>query len=399
LDGDTISAILEIRTQFKNGTAIGTYNYPTTSNRLTSITGTWAESYGYDAAGNITGLAGKTLTYDARGRLKTLASGTSSWSYGINALGQRVTKSGTGFTGTLPFVYDERGHLIGEYTSTGALTQETVYLGDTPVALLQSSATFYVQADQLDTPRVILNAANQQRWRWDLNEPFGNNTPNENPASLGVFKYNLRFHGQYFDAETGLSQNYFRDYNPKIGRYLQSDPIGLLGGINTYAYGGSAPTIAIDPLGMDIVVVTGGVRETSNPFGHSAMAIQGAGMFSYGNGTPLGSSPLEYIQNQSRIRKQVVTIVPTTPKQDAAALNYFLRHPGMNTVGTIDNCAVRTNEALGAASITTSALPFPGSVAREVMSIPGAQTFYVPKGGDLPQPLLDAIHRFAPAFP
>jgi YD repeat-containing protein len=154
------------RSQFKNGTAIGTYNYPATSNRLSSITGTGAEGYGYDVAGNIVTLAGKTLTYDARGRLKTLTSGASSWSYGINGLGQRVTKSGTGFTGALPFVYDEQGHLLGEYTSTGALTQETVYLGDTPVAILQTSATFYIQADQLDTPRVILNSANQPRWRW-----------------------------------------------------------------------------------------------------------------------------------------------------------------------------------------------------------------------------------------
>jgi YD repeat-containing protein len=197
------------RTQFKNGTAIGTYNYPTTSNRLSGITGTGAESYGYDAAGNITTLAGKTLTYDARGRLKTLTSGTSSWSYGINGLGQRVTKSGTGFTGTLPFVYDEQGHLVGEYTSTGALTQETVYLGDTPVAVLQTSATFYIQADHLNTPRVILNSANQQRWRLDLNEPFGNNLPNENPATLGTFKYNLRFPGQYGDTETGLNSILF----------------------------------------------------------------------------------------------------------------------------------------------------------------------------------------------
>jgi RHS repeat-associated protein len=243
------------RSQFKNGTAIGAYNYPATSNRLSSITGTGAEGYGYDAGGNITNLAGKTLTYDARGRLKTLTSGTSSWSYGVNGLGQRVTKAGTGFTGSLPFVYDEQGHLIGEYTSTGALTQETVYLGDTPVAILQASATFYIQADQLNTPRVILNSANQQRWRWDLSEPFGNNVPNENPAALGVFKYNLRFPGQYADSETGLNYNTFRDYYPKTGGYIESDPIGLKGGINTYAYVGGNPMLFSDPMGLDVYVV------------------------------------------------------------------------------------------------------------------------------------------------
>ena len=59
--------------------------------------------------------------------------------------------------------------------------------------------------------------------------------PNENPAGGGTFKYNLRFPGQLYDSHAGLNQNYFRDYDPAIGRYVQSDPIGLLGGFGTYA--------------------------------------------------------------------------------------------------------------------------------------------------------------------
>jgi len=61
---------------------------------------------------------------------------------------------------------------------------------------------------------------------------------------------NLRFPGQYFDAETGLSQNWFRDYAPRIGRYQESDPIGLAGGTNTYAYANSKPTLITDFLGL-----------------------------------------------------------------------------------------------------------------------------------------------------
>ncbi|MCX2831465.1 RHS repeat-associated core domain-containing protein [Microbulbifer thermotolerans] len=61
---------------------------------------------------------------------------------------------------------------------------------------------------------------------------------------------NLRFPGQYFDGESGLHQNLFRDYDPLVGRYIQRDPIDLIGGINTYQYGNSSPTFFLDPLGL-----------------------------------------------------------------------------------------------------------------------------------------------------
>ncbi|HWH39365.1 MAG TPA: RHS repeat-associated core domain-containing protein, partial [Usitatibacter sp.] len=101
----------------------------------------------------------------------------------------------------------------------------------------------------LGTPRLITDAANASRWEWPGSDPFGNNAPNENPAGLGIFAYNLRFPGQYFDAETGKHYNYFRDYDPAIGRYIQSDPIGLDGGTNTFGYVGGNPLLFSDSSG------------------------------------------------------------------------------------------------------------------------------------------------------
>jgi RHS repeat-associated protein len=72
----------------------------------------------------------------------------------------------------------------------------------------------------------------------------------ENPGALGIFEFPLRFPGQYFDKESNLAYNFFRDYDPVLGRYVESDPTGLRGGLNTYLYASGTPVVRIDPLGL-----------------------------------------------------------------------------------------------------------------------------------------------------
>lgn len=103
---------------------------------------------------------------------------------------------------------------------------------------------YAIHSDQLNTPRQIANGLGFTVWTLPYSA-FGTAQPN----SSGLI-YNLRFAGQYYDGETGLNQNYYRDYDPTTGRYIESDPIGLAGGTNPYAYVGGNPLSLTDPMGL-----------------------------------------------------------------------------------------------------------------------------------------------------
>jgi RHS repeat-associated protein len=110
---------------------------------------------------------------------------------------------------------------------------------------------YYIHVDHLNTPRLITDDQQRTVWRWDQQEPFGVNAPDENPSGLGVFEFPLRGPGQYSDKESGGFYNYFRDFDPGTGRYRQSDLIGLLAGLNTYSYVTNSPLRYADPQGLD----------------------------------------------------------------------------------------------------------------------------------------------------
>jgi RHS repeat-associated protein len=112
---------------------------------------------------------------------------------------------------------------------------------------------FYIHTDHLNTPRRITRRSTADVvWSWE-SDPFGAAGANQNPSGLGTFVFNLRFPGQYYDSESRIHYNYFRDYDPVVGRYLESDPVGLRAGVNTYAYVRNNPVLRFDRKGRDAV--------------------------------------------------------------------------------------------------------------------------------------------------
>lgn len=146
-----------------------------------------------------------------------------------------------------PGTYDFQWQMLEEgVQSFGALTANVAV----NVQASPAGSLYFIHADHLNTPRLVANAAGQTVWSWHQGEPFGNSVPDENPSGLGTFDLPIRFAGQRYDADTGLHYNYFRDYDPSIGRYGESDPVGLRAGLNTYAYVGNRALSVTDPTGL-----------------------------------------------------------------------------------------------------------------------------------------------------
>lgn len=183
------------------------------------------------------------------------------------------------------------------------------------------------------------------------------------------------------DSESGRYYYRARYYDAGTGRFLQKDPIGFSGGdINLYRYVLSNPTNWIDPRGTDIAVIEN--RATgSNPAGHTAIAISGYGVISYGNNTQLGTDLADYVKREASSRETFIYVIPTTPEQDAAALAALLGEDGKLRGLLTDNCSTRSNKALDAIGLSDTLMPnfLPGSAGNRAEAA-GIKPFFVPLG-------------------
>ncbi len=260
-----------------NGTSTPSTVSPT-SNQLASF---GAQSYGYDAKGNTTTVAGTaTYHYDAFNRMDSAAG----MAYYVNPEGQRLRKSGA--AGTSYFAPDSSGAMLAEYSSGGWI--DYVWLNGRLIGRVAGGQRYAIHDDQTGRPEAVTNGSGAVVWRAQ-NFAFTQNVTN-----AGIV-LNLGFPGQYYDAETSAWNNGFRDYKSALGRYVESDPIGLDGGVNTYAYAGGDPINSMDPSGLICISdnaakvigaaagggVTGALTAAANlkgsPWGVLAGGVAGAG--------------------------------------------------------------------------------------------------------------------------
>lgn len=248
-------------------------NYTYQGNKLLTESNENTKSFQYDQDGNIINDGILNFIYNQSNHLAEVVNGTTVLGqYVYNGNGQRVEKS-VPVHGTTIFHYDLAGRLIEETNASGQPIADYMYLGQSPLAMVDPVAEhdyiYFYHDDHLKAPKFMTNQNKNIVWTGSF-DPFGNVV-----SASGSVTNNLRFPGQYFDKETGLNYNGNRYYDPSIGRYTQPDPIGLMGGMNRYVYVQNNPVMLVDPLGRSSATVVVG----DDIEGLSAAILEELGIF------------------------------------------------------------------------------------------------------------------------
>ncbi|MEB0134768.1 RHS repeat-associated core domain-containing protein [Actimicrobium sp. CCC2.4] len=359
--------------------------YQPASNRLVGIRDADKRTaYTYDPAGNPTTIGDKSYVYDVIGRLQQVSDGKKIVArYAYNAHGERVSKTVTnaeGIAHTTYFLY-QGNRLDAEADEAGRITAQYLYVDQMPVAKLAygntpaetgllatlrrwlglhdkstDSQVYAIHTDHLGTPQLVTDAQQHPVWQASYSA-FG-----KAKVSTEKIMLNLRLPGQHFDVETDKHYNLHRDYDPLVGRYLTSDPIGLKGGFNTYSYVGGNPLSFVDPLGLrDVIVAVWTSQIPSGSVGHVFVGEMNGTTITSQFPTPHGieganttKSWLDTVAAEGRLPDSVyqVTVLDDNAFDAAAAVARGLpRWSAFPNGTTSTNCTNASNSALKAGGV------------------------------------------------
>jgi RHS repeat-associated protein len=255
----------------RSGSQSESYSIDASSNRLNSVTrGGSSRTFTYDANGNVVsenGFNGQTRSYQYNDDNRMISADSAVYAY--NALGQRVRRQANGLT--RHFIYAPSGELLARSDY-----RQYIYFEGQVVGYIKSNQLYFVHNDHLGRPEVLTNSAGNPVWRAQL-EAFGRTVLFSN-----IGDFNIGFPGQYWDEEKQSWYNYYRDYDATTGRYLQSDPIGLGGGMNSFTYALNTPVSLIDRLGLSVELCASSLVDGSdkspasfNPARHDYLVVDG----------------------------------------------------------------------------------------------------------------------------
>jgi len=412
--------------------------FNSSTNRITTT------GFSYDSAGNLTNDSIHAYTFDAENKISKVDNVSA---YVYDGEGQRVRKL---LGENLRFVYGIGGQLVAEFDgASGSLRKEYVQGGATLITIeptaVNSNGTRYSTSDHLGSPRVVTNASASVVSRHDY-MPFGEELGTGIGGRTNGMGYGVadglrqKFTQKERDNETGVDYFGARYFASTQGRFTSPDPFSIIQmrqsapnddkthtafmqfigdprRWNRFTYAVNSPLVFTDKTGLDIMIIENGPTK-DNPIGHTAIAITGRGVYSMGNGERrdtrdnknniLGGGVKDYLIRELPRRNTTITIIKTTPEQDAAAAKSMEDQAASKPMLTrdrilSDNCTSRVNEALTAAGIPNSDLPspnplfVPGSAGdRALQSGNNPTVINIPQGSNLTDAQKQAIQDFEP---